>query len=105
MYSEYILVSAYIGTLGGSMQNSLTFGGSLFDKSDYWHQVVVRTAVEVGEDCGCWNTNMFEFSVISNENELKVKIKCIDKIESCKNSFMKTEQKIEAMYKEFMKKM
>lgn len=77
----------------------LTFDGSGYGKSDYWHRVVNRTAKELDENCSCWNSS--SFTIDFGETEFKFKIRCVDRKSTCKDSFEKTEKKIEEMFKKF----
>jgi hypothetical protein len=77
----------------------LTFDGFGYGKSDYWHQVAVRVAKDFNENCSCWNTNPLEIKF--GEEEFSIKIRCIDRKVTCKQSFEKTEKKIEEMFKKF----
>lgn len=85
------------------MLHTLVLDGQRYEKSDYLHQVIVRAAKELGEDCGCWNTSLFEFSVSLDQDDLKFKIKCSDRLETCKKAFLQTEKRIENIFKNVYK--
>jgi len=83
------------------MLSCLSFDGSGYGKSDYWHQVVYKTAKDFNENCPCWQHRPFRINF--GESEFKIKIQCTFKDESCMKSFAQTESRVERLFKEFYK--
>jgi hypothetical protein len=82
-----------------STNSMMPYDGVGYGKSEYWHNVALKKAIEYGEDCGCWGSTPFELSF--GDDEFKVKIKCRVKTDTCKSFFEKTERKVEELFKQF----